>query len=235
VIACSSFMVDEVVSAFGLPRDKVDEVPNGVNADDFAPQVDEPRGAHGHPLVVSWGRVQYEKGFHTVVEAMARLRHRVPGIRAVIAGRGGYLAELQHHAVFHGVSDIVDFPGFVPDHELKRLLHQASCAVIPSLYEPFGIVALEAMAAKAPVVATRTGGLAEVLEGTNAGMLVPPGDADAMASAIERVCVDPQLAYRCQAAGDALVRTTYSWDSVARATVPVYERAMTSERTGAPA
>ena len=96
--------------------------------------------------------------------------------------------------------------------------------MIPSLYEPFGIVALEALAAGAPLVAAAAGGLAEVLEGTGAGLLYPPGDAAGLASALERVLTDPDLGAESQAAGAVLVSEMYSWDAVAAATIPVYER-----------
>jgi glycogen(starch) synthase len=225
VIACSDYMVDQVMQAFDLPAEKVDMVPNGVDADTFAPPPGVVRGERG-PLVVSWGRVQHEKGFQTVIEAMAFLRHRVPGIHAVVAGRGGHLGELQHQAARMNVSDIVHFAGFLPDADLRHLLHTASCAVIPSLYEPFGIVALEALAARAPLVAASTGGLTEVLEGGEAGLLYPPGDAGALAHAIERMCTEPGLAERCQAEGDRLARTVYSWDAVAAATLPVYDKVL---------
>jgi glycogen synthase len=223
VIACSHYMLDEIVRGFDLPPEKVDVVPNGVDAETFTPPAGLPRGEFG-PLLVTWGRVQHEKGFQTVVEAMAMLRHRVPGIRAVVAGRGGHLPDLQRLAHHLHVDDIVNFAGFVADAELHRLLQTASCAVIPSLYEPFGIVALEALAARAPLAVARTGGLTEVIDGTDAGLLFEAGNPSSLAHAIERLCTEPGLAERCQAAGDRLVRTTYSWDAVAAATVPVYER-----------
>lgn len=223
IIACSRYMELEIMAGFNLPAGKLDIVPNGVDADAFAPPPGLARGEHG-PVVVTWGRVQHEKGFQTVIDAMAHLRHRVPGIRLVVAGRGGHLPELQRQAHYLGVDHLVSFAGFVPDAELQRLLQTATCAVIPSLYEPFGIVALEALAARAPLVAASTGGLTEIIDGTGAGLLYPAGDGGALAHAIERICAEPGLAERCQAAGDRLVRTTYSWDAVAHATVPVYER-----------
>ena len=176
--------------------------------------------------MVTWGRLQYEKGFQYLIEAMASLRRRVPGVHLVVAGRGSYLAELEGLAQFLGVADIVEFAGFVPDPELRALLHRASCAVIPSLYEPFGIVALEALAADAPLVAAATGGLAEVLGGTEAGLLHRAGDAGDLAHQVIRMLTEPGLAGRCQEAGHRLVASTYTWDAVAGATEPVYERAL---------
>lgn len=221
VIACSNFMVDEVVHGFQLPRRKVHMVPNGV--DPSAWQMDEvpPRLSSG-PLVVSWGRLQYEKGFHTLVSAAARVRGRHPDVRVVIVGRGTYAEDLHRQARAEGVEDIIRFAGFVPDAELLALLHQATCAVIPSLYEPFGIVALEALAAGAPLVAAASGGLREVLDGTGAGLLFPAGDVGALADAITRVIDDAALRSAMTAAGGALVGGRYSWDVIAQQTIEVY-------------
>ena len=226
VICCSSFMVDEVVHAFQLPREKVHLVPNGVDADDWAPPVPAPRRGQDGPLVVSWGRVQYEKGFQTLVEATARLRHDMPRLHVVVAGRGSYLDELRHLAHQRGAHEHLHFPGFVTDAELRDLLHRASAAVIPSLYEPFGIVALEALASGAPLVSAASGGLVEVLHGTGAALLYAPGDVDELEHQLRRVLTDPNVAAHGQRSGAALVRERYSWDAVAQATVPVYRAAL---------
>jgi glycogen(starch) synthase len=222
VITCSRYMRDEVMGAFQLPPDKVKVVPNGVDASVWRP-TGTIRRTEGPPMVVSWGRIQYEKGFQTLVAALPSLRYRHPDLRLVIAGRGPFLGELEAIAQGLGVDHMVAFPGFVPDDELRRLLHTCACAVIPSLYEPFGIVALEALAAGAPLVAAATGGLVEVLEGTGAALLYPPGDANALASALGRMLDEPRLTAASQSAGARLVADRYSWDAVSAATMPIYQ------------
>ncbi|MFM2078688.1 MAG: hypothetical protein RJA49_2578 [Actinomycetota bacterium] len=224
VIACSRFMVREVVQGFELPNEKVHLVPNGVDVQQWAatPAV----GVDREPLVVAWGRIQYEKGFQVLVRAIGELRHRVPGIRCVIAGRGTYLAELQSHVDMEGVGDLVQLAGFVPDAELKALLARAACVVIPSLYEPFGIVALEGMAAGAPTIVARTGGLAEIVDGTDAGMVFEPGDPHRLADRIAEVWADPTAADRLRHNAAELLRRTYTWDAIAAATVDVYRVAL---------
>jgi glycogen synthase len=226
VIACSDYMVDEVVDTFATPRDKVTMVPNGVDAHLWAPPTPPPVRGEGGPLVVTWGRIQHEKGFHTLIEALPLVRTRVPDVRVVVAGRGSHLPALQDMAHRMGVADCVDFAGFVPDDELRDLLHRASCAVIPSLYEPFGIVALEALAAGAPLVAAAAGGLTEVLSGSDAGLLFEPGKAPALAEALVHMLTEPGRAAASQLAGAALLRERYSWDVIATATLPVYERVL---------
>lgn len=222
VIACSRFMVREVVQGFELPPEKVHLVPNGV---DVAHWAAGPSSGEHRPLVVAWGRVQYEKGFQVLARAIGELRHRVPGISCVIAGRGTYLPELQTHVDMEGVSDLVHLAGFVPDDELKALLAEAACVVIPSLYEPFGIVALEGMAAGAPTIVARTGGLAEIVEGTGAGLLFEPGNHHELADRIAEVIARPATAESLREHANALLRRTYTWDAIAASTVDVYTTA----------
>jgi glycogen(starch) synthase len=224
VICCSKFMAREVVDGFELPLDKLHLVPNGVDPQLWAPPAG-PRPAR-EPLVLAWGRVQYEKGFQVLASAMGLLRHKVPGIRCVIAGRGSYLPELQMQIDVEGVSNLVHLAGFVPDDELRKLLHRAGCVVIPSLYEPFGIVALEAMAAGAPTIVARTGGLAEIVEGTNAGLVFEPGSRDQLAALIEQVLTEPVTAARLAEQAARLLTERYSWDAIAASTVKVYEQAV---------
>jgi glycogen(starch) synthase len=157
---------------------------------------------------------------------MALLRHKVPGIRCVIAGRGSYLPELQMQIDVEGVSDLVHLAGFVPDDDLRALLHRAGCVVIPSLYEPFGIVALEAMAAGAPTIVARTGGLAEIVEGTGAGLLFEPGSAEQLAMLVEQVLSGTAVATALRASAARLLAEHYSWDAIAASTVNVYGRAL---------
>jgi glycogen(starch) synthase len=224
VIACSGFMVDEVLTAFAPPAEKVTMIPNGVDASAWAPPGVTDRT--GRPTVVSWGRLQYEKGFQTLIEATADLRGRFPDLDVVIVGRGSYTEELQHLANTLGVADLVRFTGFTPDADLKALLHRANAAVIPSLYEPFGIVALEALAAEAPLVASTAGGLGEILGGTDAAELFKPGDRAGLATALAAVLGDAAAAARHQRLGRALVRDRYSWHTIAEQTLTVYERAI---------
>ncbi|RLE22552.1 MAG: hypothetical protein DRJ50_07460 [Actinobacteria bacterium] len=227
MIAPTRFIVEQLVTGFELSPDHVVHIPNGIDPELWGPasanhEAPEPAGAERSPLVVSWGRVKYEKGFQVLARAIHALRGRVPEVHGVIAGRGRYLPELQTQIDVEGVSDIIDLPGFLRDNELRKLVHRASCVVIPSLYEPFGIVALEALAAGAPLVVANTGGLAELIEGTNAGVTFEPGNPDDLADAIERILTDDQLADRLRTNARSLVEQKYAWDAIATATAAVY-------------
>ncbi|MEN9803900.1 MAG: hypothetical protein RIS41_747, partial [Actinomycetota bacterium] len=199
-------------------------IPNGIDAESWA----APSGTTREPLVMAWGRVVYEKGFQVVAQALGRLRGRIPHLTGVIAGRGPYLAELQSQIDVEGVNDLVHLAGFVPDAELRATLHRAGCVVIPSLYEPFGVVALEALASGATVIAADTGGLHEILAGTGAALLFEPGNDAQLAAAIERVLTDPLLAADLADTARDLVHDTYSWGAVAARTVEAYRNAITA-------
>lgn len=227
VIACSRFMVTEVITGFELPPEKVHLVPNGVDTDQWLAPAGSVAPAR-EPLVVAWGRIQYEKGFQVLARAIGLLRGRVPGIRCVIAGRGSYLPELQSQIDVEGVGDIVTLAGFVPDGELREMLQRAGCVVIPSLYEPFGIVALEGMAAGAPTIVARTGGLAEIVDGTDAGLLFEPGNHIDLAARVRQVLTDEKLADTMRSQAAALLAARYTWDAIATSTIEIYRKVTVS-------
>ncbi|HEY0518814.1 MAG TPA: glycosyltransferase family 4 protein [Ilumatobacteraceae bacterium] len=224
IIACSRFMVREVTDGFELSSEKVNLVPNGIDTGQWLSPAPTPQSER-EQLVVAWGRIQYEKGFQVLTRAIGHLRHRLPEMRCVIAGRGSYLAELQTQIDMEGVGDIVQLAGFVPDAELKRLLQRTSCVVIPSLYEPFGIVALEGMAAGAPTIVARTGGLAEIVDGTGAGMVFEPGNHIALANCIFDILAHPEIADAMRTKAAALLAGRYTWDAISAATLGVYSKA----------
>ena len=223
LIAPTRFIVEQLITGFELDEAHVSHIPNGIDPMVWRP----PHGGvtperERQPLVVSWGRVQYEKGFQVLARAMHALRGRVPDVHSVIAGRGSYLPELQTQIDVEGVSDVISLPGFGPDPELRQLVHRAGCVAIPSLYEPFGIVALEALAAGTPLVVARTGGLAELVVGTNAAVTFEPGNPDDLADAIEQVLTNDELATILVANARHLVEQKYSWAAIARTTAEVY-------------
>jgi len=226
--ASTKLMAREIVEGFELDPDRVIRVPAGIDPTWW--QTAEPNeSVHQRGRrVFAWGRVQYEKGFQVLARAIATLRVRSPGIECTIAGRGSYLPELQSQIDIAGVGDIIELPGYVTDHELRTAVHDAGCVVIPSLYEPFGVVALEALAGGAPLVVANTGGLAELVAGTGAALLFEPGNADDLALCIERVLAEPELADEMVAAGKSLLVASYSWDAIAARTLDVFNAALRS-------
>jgi glycogen(starch) synthase len=221
LISSTRFMVEQLLTGFELDPDQVVRIPNGIDLGAWASP--EPPSGHRSPHVVSWGRVQYEKGFQVLARAVQLLRGRVAGVHCTIAGRGSYLPELQTQIDVEGVSDLVDLPGYLTDPVLRGLAQRAGCIAIPSLYEPFGVVALEALAAGAPLIVAHTGGLAELVDGTGAALTFEPGNSDDLAERIERVLTDHRLAAELTREARDLVVRRFAWEAIAAATAEVYE------------
>lgn len=223
VIASTRLLVRDIVDGFELDPDSVRRIPGGIDPEWWRTAgPDEVASSARSGLVLAWGRVQYEKGFQILARAMSVLRYRVAGIECQIAGRGSYLPELQSQIDLAGVGDLVELVGFVNDNDLRALIHRAGCVVIPSLYEPFGVVALEALAGGAPLIVADTGGLAELVGGTGSALLFEPGNANELADRIEQVLTDQSVADDLVRRGQELLEASYSWDAIAARTLAVY-------------
>ncbi len=125
-----------------------------------------------------------------------------------------------------GVVDRVYFPGFISDEERDCLYHTANCAVFPSLYEPFGIVALEAMLAGCPVVVAEVGGLREVVRHGKTGITVYPDDAQSVAWGVLSILRDPARAAARAKEAQQVARCEFNWDTIAARTIAVYQRVL---------
>jgi glycogen(starch) synthase len=241
IIAGTRLMAREIASGFEMDPVLIHRIPNGIDTTWWTsgetpeslgePVVKEPLlvdASLGGPVVLTWGRVQFEKGFQVLARAMTLLRQRVPGITCLIAGRGSYIPELQSQIDIEGVSDIVTLMGYVSDPELRELIHHSTCVVIPSLYEPFGVVALEALAAGAALVVANTGGLAELAGGTGAALLFEPGNTVDLADRIEELIFSPELATQLKANARELLEASYTWRAIAARTLEVYREVLPS-------
>ncbi len=198
--------------ALGLgPADRVVPVPNGIEAEDFArePAIERLRELRRElqlparaKVVISVGRLTPEKGHRVLVEAAAAMMSPPTGKRParalhlLLVGEGPERSALGALVRRLGVSEKVHFAGRREPKEVAALLHLADVFVLPSYYEGFGVALLEAQAAGVPIVATDVGGVREVLAGGRTGLLVPPGDAAALAEAMGKVLTDRDLAGR---------------------------------------
>jgi glycosyltransferase involved in cell wall biosynthesis len=171
--------------------------------------------------------VVQEKGVQVLVEAMPKVLAENPTAKFVIAGTGDLLSTLRARAWDLGVGDKALFTGFIPDDDRDRLYKVAACAVFPSLYEPFGIVALEAMAAKVPVVVSLVGGLQEVVKHGETGIIVYPDNAESLAWGINHTLARPDWAAQRVANAYRVVLEEYNWRRIAQRTIQVYERILT--------
>ncbi|MPZ61672.1 MAG: glycosyltransferase [Propionibacteriales bacterium] len=234
VICCSGYVAHECGTLFATPGPKLEVIPNGVDLATWTVSGAERArarsewGGHG-PLVVFTGRLEYEKGVQTLLAAMPRLRRRHPGIRLLVAGRGSHEAALRAEARRLRLGRSIRFAGWLDDTELPPLVAAADVVAVPSLYEPFGLVALEAAAAGTPVVASQRGGLAEIIKDHETGLLVDAGSPADWADAIDRIVTEPDLGAGLAVLARAQASESFRWESVAAATVRAYERAATIE------
>lgn len=237
VITCSNYMREQVQHIFELPPAKLDVVPNGValRMSDDAGTVPErtelsiPRDPE-RPIVLFAGRLEYEKGVQTLIDAAPSILDSKPDVRFVVAGEGTYGEGLRRLVDEHGLSEHFEFLGFMDSARMPALYRQASVVVAPSIYEPFGIVALEAMAAHVPVIVGDTGGLRELVDHGANGLRVEPENSDALATHILEVIHDGELAGRL-VAGGRRASSSRSWRVIARQTTEIYEKAIQEEES----
>lgn len=237
IITCSHFMCRETITHLEVPAEKVVVIPNAVDAAAFAGLRGQENelaafrsqwAAADEPLIFYVGRLVGEKGVDLLVEAMAEVCRELPQARAVIAGKGPeeYTRQLQETIARLGLQQRVQMIGFISDEERDRFYGVADVAVFPSRYEPFGIVALEAMAAGIPVVVAEGSGLAEVVEHGRTGWHVARNSASALAQGILHVLRHPEAAQARAHEAQAVVRAHYTWDQVAAQTLAAYSQAL---------
>jgi len=229
VICCSNYMVSHVKWAFGLPEDKLVMVPNGVNIEPYSKiRIDDLskfRRRFALPeekIVLFVGRLVYEKGVQVLVNAIPKVLEKV-NAKFIIVGNGYMKERLAALVRNMGLTRKVLFTGFVDDDTLRKLQKCANVSAVPSLFEPFGIVALEAMAARSPVVVSDTGGLSEIVDHEVDGVKVYTGSHDSLAWGITRVLTDENHGKQLMANAYKKVQGKFNWDKIAQQTKANYE------------
>ncbi|MDX1933800.1 MAG: glycosyltransferase family 4 protein [Capsulimonadales bacterium] len=231
VIVCTEFMRGEIQYSLHTPTDKIDIIYNGVKINEFAGPFTGPEraafrnrfAAPFEKMIFFIGRMVREKGAQMLIEALPRVRAQYTDAKLVIAG-GGQRDHLEQLARNLGCGETVLFTGRVSDEDRDRLYQVADVAVYPSLYEPFGIVALEAMAARVPVVVSNAGGLPEVVQHDVTGTVTYVNDPDSLAWGIVRVLKDPAFAEQMADAAYERLKVVFNWDVIAEQTKAVYNR-----------
>ncbi|MFL5871036.1 MAG: glycosyltransferase family 4 protein [Solirubrobacterales bacterium] len=228
VIACSTFMREQIVDVFGVPESSIEVIPNGIDPEDLQPHQDDElrrlRAEFAEPdesLVLLVGRLVYEKGFQVALEALPGIIERVPNTRFVVAGSGTHEQELRRQAEELGLMDHGTFVGWIGDDVLHSLYRIADVCVVPSIYEPFGLVALEAMASSCPCIVADTGGLREVVPHDEVGLRFRARDPVSLAEMTVRVLDDAKLCRRLTAEAFEHLRR-FDWGDVAERTAAVY-------------
>ena len=228
IIACSASMADEITELFGPGLAQISVIRNGIDVGrwPFALR----RAQSGPPELLFFGRLEYEKGVHDLIAALPRIRRAYPGTILTVAGDGTQQDWLTEVARKHKVLRAVRFAGRVEHEQLLALLHRCDIAVLPSHYEPFGIVALEAIAAGAPLVTSDVGGLGEAVIDTHTGLSCPPRDIEALAAAVCAGLADPGAAQRRALTARERLTSQFDWHTVAAETAGVYLAAKRSDR-----
>ncbi len=234
VICCSNYMKGELHHVFQMPDDKTVIIPNGVNTSGFRlKSTSFKRDDYASPneqIVLYVGRLVREKGVQVLIDAIQHILKYRPDTKFIIAGRGPHENTLKNQAIIMGVANRIYFTGYINDDLRNSLYSWAAVTVIPSLYEPFGIVALEAMAAGAPVVVSDTGGLGEIVNHGVDGLKAYPGNSQSLADMVLCLLNDRSLAGSLKQQAYLKIQREFNWLEIARQTREVYRGVLNASR-----
>ena len=231
VIVNSKFMKNDLQRLFGLPYEKINVVANGINSTvysgvekdyDFRRQY----AADNEKIILFMGRLVYEKGVQHLISAMPKILENYHDAKLVIAGKGGMLDELKAQVEAMGLGQKVYFTGYLNAKQVSKMYKCADISVFPSTYEPFGIVALEAMLAGVPTVVSDVGGLNEIVEHGVDGMKSYAGNPNSLADSILELLFNPQLCESISKKAKTKVKNEYSWTKIAQDTHFIYQKAI---------
>ena len=227
VVACSNYMRHQISDVFSVPWEKIWVIPNGVEPEKFNFKFDwinfRRKYARDEEKIVFYvGRHVFEKGIHLLIEAAQGVIGKYNNAKFVIAGTGPMTEELKNRVRQMGIEKKVLFTGYMSDEDRDKLYKVSNAAVFPSLYEPFGIVALEAMAAGCPVVVSDTGGLGEIVQHRVNGLKTINGSTESIIENISQLLYDEELANNLKKNALKNVYEKYTWNKVAETTIDMY-------------
>lgn len=239
VIVCTEYMRREVERVLHAPWDKMDAIYNGIRPEkkprwhEFDAWNFRRRFADDSEKIVYYvGRMTYEKGISVMLNAAPKVIREMGGsVKFVLIGGGnadGYKKQAWDNGIWHKCF----FTGFMSDEDLDKFQAIANCAVFPSLYEPFGIVALESFAARVPVVVSDTGGFPEVVKHAKNGITTYTNNPDSLAWGILEVLKNPDFAQLLVENAYEDLERRFSWAKIAKQTEAVYQRVV-EERAAA--
>lgn len=221
LITCSKSMRDEVCALFGPALSTTTVIHNGIDTTTWAFRERAPRTGPANLFYA--GRLEYEKGIQDAIKALREVRKTHPGTTLTVAGNGTQREWLMQCARDARVSRSVKFIGTLGHDDLLNWLHRTDAILLPSRYEPFGIVALEAAAAGAPLIASTAGGLGEAVIDGVTGRTFAPGDVAGLTSCIRNALDEPELTQEMAHAARRRLTQEFDWESVAFATAGVYK------------
>ena len=231
VIVNSNYMKCELQRLFGLPFEKINVIPNGINLNNFTgieKDYDFRRkyAMDNEKIILYIGRLVYEKGIQHLIAAMPKIINGYNDTKLVIGGRGGMYDELREQARNLGIENKVYFTGYLSSKEVQKMYKCADIAVFPSTYEPFGIVALEAMLAGIPTVVSDIGGLNEIVDHGVNGMKSYAGNSNSIADSVLTLLYNHQLCDNIVKNAKTKVKQEFNWNKIAKDTYFTYEKAI---------
>ena len=231
VIVNSNYMKNELQRLFGLPYEKINVVPNGVNLNLFNGVERDYNfrrrfAMDNEKIILFMGRLVYEKGIQHLIAAMPKILNGYHASKLIIRGKGGLLDALNAEANALGLGQKVYFAGYMNGKDVQRMYKAADIAVFPSTYEPFGIVALEAMLSENPVVVSDVGGLNEIVQHRENGMKSYAGNPNSIADSILELLYDHKLCADITKKAKNKVRNEYNWSKIAQDTHFAYQKAI---------
>ena len=221
IVTVSDFTKKDISKEFGLDENKFRVVHNGIINEFFYPMQNGPRPEN--TLIVTNSADTPLKGLRFLLEAVAQIRKNRP-IKLTVIGQPKKDGMIETLVKDLGVGDVVHFTGRIDNEEFADYYAKSTIAVVPSLYEGFGIPAVEAMACGVPLISTTGGALPEVVG--DAGVIVPAGDAQALAGAITRLLDSPEERKKYARAGLDRANSVFNWERAARKVVDVYREAI---------
>lgn len=231
VIVNSNYMKCELQRLFGLPFEKINVIPNGINLNNYNGidrDYDFRRkyAMDNEKIILYIGRLVYEKGVQNLIAAMPKIINGYNDTKLIIGGRGGMYDELREQARNLGIENKVYFTGYLSSKEVQKMYKCADIAVFPSTYEPFGIVALEAMLAGVPTVVSDIGGLNEIVDHGVNGMKSYAGNSNSIADSVLSLLYNHQLCDNITKNAKAKVKKEFNWNKITQDTYFTYEKAV---------
>ena len=231
VIVNSNYMKNELQRLFGLPYEKINVVPNGVNLTLFNSVERDYNfrrrfAMDNEKIILFMGRLVYEKGVQHLISAMPKILEGYHDTKLIIAGKGGMIDELKAQVHSLGIDEKVYFAGYMNGKDVQKMYKAADISVFPSTYEPFGIVALEAMLSENPVVVSDIGGLNEIVQHKENGMKSYAGNPNSIADSILELLYDHKLCAEITKRAKNKVRNEYNWSKIAQDTHFTYQKAI---------
>lgn len=226
ITAVSKFQAGELARDLSLRQETIRVIPNPISPALLQQALEQPEVQSSKPVILYTGRIEFNKGSLELLGSVDQVVSQFPEVEYLLAGgRHNSIDDraLESALGRNGTRHHVRLLGHVPWQQLANYYRRASVFAMPSYYETFGISVIEAMAFGLPVVATNVGGLPEVVEDGVTGILVPPGNAEALADALIRLLRDPDLRARMGRAGRERVRAEFTVDRVVTQMLAVYE------------